>query len=62
MRKRYGLPGYGWCWGNPNVTYLVQWIFCNVCSLCQEVFTEDFYEFNDYKLYPRQYLNQYSQE
>jgi len=62
MRKRFGLPGNGCCCGQPNVTDLVQWLFCSVCSLCQEVRTGNFYEVCDDKLYPRQYLGQDTQD
>lgn len=62
MRKRFGLPGNGCCCGQPNVTDLMQWLFCSVCSLCQEVRTGNFYEVYDDKHYPRQYLGQDSQD
>merc|ERR1711915_147614 len=48
----------GWCFGQPNVTDLMQWLFCSVCSLCQEVRTGNFYEACDDKLYSRKYLGQ----
>lgn len=57
MRKRFGLPGNRWCCGQPNVTDLVQWLFCSVCSLCQEVRTGNFYEVYE-ELCPRQYFGQ----
>jgi len=62
MRKRFGLPGNRWCCGQPNMTDLVQWLFCSVCSLSQEVRTGNFYEVCDEKLYSRQYLGQDSQD
>lgn len=62
MRKRFGLPGNGCCFGQPNVTDLVQWLFCSVCSLCQEVRTGNFYELCDDKVYPRRYVGQDSRD
>jgi len=59
MRKRLGLPGNGLCCGQPNVTDLAQWLFCCVCSLCQEVRTGNLYEVDYHKL---NHGRQYSQD
>ncbi|XP_078436200.1 uncharacterized protein LOC144706968 [Wolffia australiana] len=44
MRKRFNLPGNGFCCGNASATDCFQWLCCCFCSLAQEVRTADFYE------------------
>ncbi|KAL4574981.1 hypothetical protein LXL04_021821 [Taraxacum kok-saghyz] len=43
MRKRYNLPATG-CFGKPDVSDCVSWLFCCWCSLAQEVRTANLYE------------------
>uniref|UniRef100_A0A0D6QR86 Uncharacterized protein n=1 Tax=Araucaria cunninghamii TaxID=56994 RepID=A0A0D6QR86_ARACU len=54
MRKKFGLPANRWCFGQPTLTDLMQWLFCSVCSLSQEVRTGDFYEVWEDKLFLKQ--------
>lgn len=51
MRKRYNLPGNGFCCGKPAVTDCFQWLCCCSCSLAQEVRTADSYDVVDGKFY-----------
>ncbi|XP_019192189.1 PREDICTED: uncharacterized protein LOC109186594 [Ipomoea nil] len=44
MRKRYNLPPYSSCWGEPSVADCALWLFCCCCSLAQEVRTGNSYE------------------
>ncbi|KAM3355475.1 hypothetical protein ACQJBY_025950 [Aegilops geniculata] len=44
MRRRFGLPGNGFCCGRPDVTDCFQWLCCCPCSLAQEVRTADAYD------------------
>lgn len=57
MRKRFGLPGNGWCFGQPTLTDFMQWLFCSICSLSQEVRTGDFYEVYNDNIYPKASLD-----
>ncbi|XP_049936254.1 uncharacterized protein LOC116263047 [Nymphaea colorata] len=49
MRKRFNFPSNGFCCGKPAVTDCMQWLFCCVCSLAQEVRTGNFYEIEEDK-------------
>eukprot|EP01018_Ginkgo_biloba_P003917 Gb_16352 [translate_table: standard] len=60
MRKRFNLPASRWCFGQPNATDCAQWLFCSLCSLCQEVRTADFYDICEEKMYATQPPNQNS--
>lgn len=53
MRKRFGLPGNYWCFGQPTLTDFMQWLFCSVCSLSQEVRTGDFYDVSNENSIPK---------
>ncbi|KAL8051138.1 hypothetical protein ABFX02_06G126200 [Erythranthe guttata] len=44
MRKRFNLPGYGFCCGKPAVTDCALWLFCCWCTLAQEVRTGNSYD------------------
>ncbi|XP_020191951.3 uncharacterized protein [Aegilops tauschii subsp. strangulata] len=44
MRRRFGLPGNGFCCGRPDVTDCFQWLCCCPCALAQEVRTADAYD------------------
>lgn len=51
LRKRFNLPGNGFCCGRPAVTDCFQWLCCCSCSLAQEVRTADYYDVVGDKLY-----------
>ncbi|KAK1283938.1 hypothetical protein QJS10_CPB21g01497 [Acorus calamus] len=51
MRKRFGLPGNGWCCGRPAVTDCFKWLFCWPCALAQEVRTGNLYDVEEGSLY-----------
>lgn len=53
MRRTFGLPAQKWCFGRPNLTDCTQWLFCSLCSLCQEVRTSEHYRIYDSKFYER---------
>lgn len=55
MRERFKLPGNSCCCGHYNVADCAQWMFCPLCSLCQEVRTAEYYEVRDDKFYSRGY-------
>ncbi|KAL3696861.1 hypothetical protein R1sor_010937 [Riccia sorocarpa] len=55
MRERYKLPPNKCCCGHANVTDCAQWMFCPLCSLCQEVRTAEYYEVRDDKFFPREF-------
>ncbi|KAM5556797.1 hypothetical protein ABKV19_024272 [Rosa sericea] len=44
MRKRFNLPSYNFCFGEPAVSDCALWIFCCWCSLAQEVRTGNSYD------------------
>ncbi|KAJ7527596.1 hypothetical protein O6H91_16G062300 [Diphasiastrum complanatum] len=53
MRETFNLPAKTWCCNEPNMTDCTQWMFCSVCSLCQEVRTAEYYQVKDEKFYLR---------
>ncbi|MQL90025.1 hypothetical protein Taro_022608 [Colocasia esculenta] len=55
MRKKFKLPSNKFCWGYPNLTDCMQWLFCWSCSLAQEVRTGNFYDVEDGSFYSKQY-------
>ncbi|MQL69780.1 hypothetical protein Taro_002069 [Colocasia esculenta] len=55
MRKKFKLLSNKFCWGYPNLTDCMQWLFCWSCSLAQEVRTGNFYDVEDGSFYSKQY-------
>ncbi|CAM6096273.1 unnamed protein product [Calypogeia fissa] len=53
MRETFKLPASRFCCGWPGVTDCFQWLFCPVCSLCQEVRTAESYDIKDDRFYSR---------
>jgi Cys-rich protein (TIGR01571 family) len=53
MREKFKLPSNSICCGKPAFTDCFQWLFCPLCSLCQEVRTAEFYDIKDDKFYIR---------
>lgn len=53
MRKTFGLPSQTWCFGSAGLTDCIQWLFCSLCSLCQEVRTSEAYKIHNSKFYER---------
>ncbi|KAM3336719.1 hypothetical protein ACQJBY_030628 [Aegilops geniculata] len=53
MRRRFGLPGSGFCCGRPDVTDCFQWLFCCPCALAQEVRTADAYDIVHHRMVSR---------
>ncbi|MCO5551691.1 hypothetical protein L7F22_005195 [Adiantum nelumboides] len=53
MRRTYGLPAQTWCCGRAGLTDCIQWLFCSMCSLCQEVRTSEAYKIHNRKFYER---------
>eukprot|EP00250_Pteridium_aquilinum_P020218 c24752_g1_i2 orf=159-1214(-) len=53
MRKTFGLPAQTWCFGRAGLTDCIQWLFCSLCSLCQEVRTSEAYKIYNNKFYER---------
>ncbi|KAJ7570624.1 hypothetical protein O6H91_01G129000 [Diphasiastrum complanatum] len=53
MLETFDLPAQTWCCNEPNMTDCTQWMFCSVCSLCQEVRTAEYYQVKDEKFYLR---------
>ncbi|KAI5067212.1 hypothetical protein GOP47_0017740 [Adiantum capillus-veneris] len=53
MRRTYGLPAQTWCCGRAGLTDCIQWLFCSLCSLCQEVRTSEAYKIHNGKFYER---------
>ncbi|CAN6467168.1 unnamed protein product [Victoria cruziana] len=51
MRKRFNLPANELCCKRPAMTDCMQWLFCCVCSLAQEVRTGNFYEVEEDKFF-----------
>ncbi|WOK96692.1 hypothetical protein Cni_G05399 [Canna indica] len=51
MRKRFKLPGDGFCFGSSSLTDYAKWMFCWPCSLAQEVRTGNFYDVEDDSLF-----------
>ncbi|KAG2730578.1 hypothetical protein I3760_01G300800 [Carya illinoinensis] len=50
MRKRFNLPTYSFCCGEPAVADCTLWLFCCWCSLAQEVRTGNSYDIVEDKL------------
>ena len=44
MRKRFNLPAYNFCFGEPSAADCTLWLFCCWCSLAQEVWTGNSYD------------------
>ncbi|KAM4093680.1 hypothetical protein ACB094_06G136900 [Castanea mollissima] len=44
MRKRFNLPAYNFCFGEPSAADCTLWLFCCWCSLAQEVRTGNSYD------------------
>lgn len=53
MRKTFNLPAQKWCFGKPVLTDCTQWLFCPLCSLCQEVRTSEYYRVRESNFYER---------
>ncbi|CAM6095458.1 unnamed protein product [Calypogeia fissa] len=56
MRERFNLPGNKFCCGWLRVTDCFQWLFCPLCSLCQEVRTAESYDIKDDRFYSRRHF------
>ncbi|PRQ23535.1 putative PLAC8 motif-containing protein [Rosa chinensis] len=54
MRKRFNLPSYNFCFGEPAVFDCTLWLFCCWCSLAQEVRTENTYDIVEDKFYRKE--------
>ncbi|KAL6977523.1 hypothetical protein U1Q18_026322 [Sarracenia purpurea var. burkii] len=54
MRKRFNLPPYNFCFGNPAVADCTLWLFCCWCSLSQEMRTGNSYDIVEDKFYKKQ--------
>ena len=44
MRKRFNLPAYNFCCGEPAAADCTLWLFCCWCSIAQEVRTGNYYD------------------
>lgn len=53
MRKKFKLPSNYFCWGYPNLTDFMQWLFCWSCALAQEVRTGNFYDIEEGSFYSK---------
>ncbi|KAK7385799.1 hypothetical protein VNO78_31668 [Psophocarpus tetragonolobus] len=51
MRKRFNLPSYNFCFGEPSASDCTLWLCCCWCSLAQEVRTGNTYVIVEDKLY-----------
>eukprot|EP00250_Pteridium_aquilinum_P008847 c18254_g2_i1 orf=350-2206(-) len=60
MRKTYKLPAGRWCFGKTVLTDCTQWLFCGLCSLCQEVRTSEYYRIRESNFYERRALSEIS--
>ncbi|XP_022744603.1 uncharacterized protein LOC111295397 [Durio zibethinus] len=54
MRKRFNLPGYNFCFGQPEVSDCTLWLFCCWCSLAQEARTGNSYDIVEDKFLRKQ--------
>ncbi|KAL3578965.1 hypothetical protein D5086_020469 [Populus alba] len=54
MRKRFNLPAYTFCFGEPAVSDCTLWLCCYWCSLAQEVRTGNSYDIVEDKLCQKQ--------
>ncbi|KAE8686344.1 putative Senescence associated protein 20 [Hibiscus syriacus] len=57
MRKRFNLPAYNFCFGNPGAADCTLWLFCCWCTLAQEVRTGNSYDIVEDKLLRKQTNN-----
>ncbi|KAG6665959.1 uncharacterized protein LOC122301547 [Carya illinoinensis] len=57
MRKRFNLPAYNFCCGEPVVSDCALWLFCCWCSLAQEVRTGNSYDIVEDKFYMKRMDN-----
>ncbi|KAE8689638.1 putative Senescence associated protein 20 [Hibiscus syriacus] len=57
MRKRFNLPAYNFCFGNPGAGDCTLWIFCCWCTLAQEVRSGNSYDIVEDKLLRKQTNN-----
>ncbi|KAK8592174.1 hypothetical protein V6N13_062760 [Hibiscus sabdariffa] len=57
MRKRFNLPAYKFCFGNPGAGDCTLWLFCFWCTLAQEVRTGNSYDIVEDKLLRKQINN-----
>ncbi|KAE8724366.1 putative Senescence associated protein 20 [Hibiscus syriacus] len=57
MRKRFNLPAYNFCFGNPGAADCALWLFCCWCTLAQEVRTGNSYDIVEDKLFRKQTNN-----
>ncbi|KAK8629607.1 hypothetical protein V6N13_078441 [Hibiscus sabdariffa] len=57
MRKRFNLPAYKFCFGNPGAGDCTLWLFCFWCTLAQEVRTGNSYDIIEDKLLRKQINN-----
>ncbi|KAL4367654.1 hypothetical protein GQ457_05G031660 [Hibiscus cannabinus] len=57
MRKRFNLPAYNFCFGNPGAGDCTLWVFCCWCTLAQEVRTGNSYDIVEDKLIIKQTKN-----
>ncbi|XVE69503.1 hypothetical protein DITRI_Ditri09bG0157200 [Diplodiscus trichospermus] len=57
MRKRFNLPAYNFCCGQPAVSDCTLWLFCCWCSLAQEARTGNSYDIVEDKLLRKQIDN-----
>ncbi|KAH7285404.1 hypothetical protein KP509_33G026600 [Ceratopteris richardii] len=60
LRRTYKLPQNKFCFSQPVLTDCVQWLFCPLCSLCQEVRTSEYYRIRDHTFYERRALSEAS--
>ncbi|XP_021824791.1 uncharacterized protein LOC110765857 [Prunus avium] len=54
MRKRFSLPSYNFCFGEPALADCTLWLCCCWCSLAQEVRTGNSYDIVEEKFYRKQ--------
>ncbi|KAB5538636.1 hypothetical protein DKX38_016169 [Salix brachista] len=54
LRKRFNLPAYTFCFGEPAVSDCTLWLCCCWCSLAQEVRTGNSYDIVEDKFYQKQ--------
>lgn len=54
MRKRFNLPTYNFCFGQPSASDCTLWLCCCWCSLAQEVRTGDSYDIVEDRLYRKE--------
>ncbi|GKV28207.1 hypothetical protein SLEP1_g37290 [Rubroshorea leprosula] len=57
MRKRFNLPAYDFCFGQPAASDCTLWLFCCWCSLAQEARTGNSYDLVEDKFCTKQMEN-----